>query len=78
MPSDDALGFTQELFRPEVGVASEVDLAAMAEVLPHVTAMVAAELHDVTDPVLGWCDGQTEFEFTLDLVLDGLDRASTP
>ncbi len=73
-----ALGFTQELFRPEAGVASETDITAMAEVLPHVTAMVAAELHDVTDPVLGWCDGQTEFEFTLDLILDGLERVMTP
>jgi AcrR family transcriptional regulator len=73
-----ALGFTQELFRPEVGAASEVDLAAMAEALPHLTAMVTAELHDVADPVLGWCDGQTEFEFTLDLILDGLERAATP
>ena len=37
--------------------------------------MVAAELHDHDDPVLGWCDSQTEFEFTLDLILDGLARA---
>jgi len=47
----------------------------MAESLPHLTAMVAAELHAVEDPTLGWCDSQTEFEFTLDLLLDGLDRA---
>jgi hypothetical protein len=26
------------------------------------------------DPTLGWCDSQTEFEFTLDLLLDGLER----
>ena len=49
----------------------------MAEALPHLTAMVAAELHDVTDPTLGWCDSQVEFEFTLDLLLDGLERART-
>jgi hypothetical protein len=24
---------------------------------------------------LGWCDDQTEFEFALDLILDGLDWA---
>jgi hypothetical protein len=30
-------------------------------------------VHD--DPnTLGWCDDQTEFEFGLDLILDGLDR----
>ena len=36
--------------------------------------MVAAEMHDAADPTLGWCDGQAEFEFTLDLLLDGLER----
>lgn len=76
-----ALGFAQEVFRPEsaggqtdVEVA-EAELAAMAERLPHLTAMVAAEAHDATDPTLGWCDSQVEFEFTLDLLFDGLERA---
>jgi hypothetical protein len=27
------------------------------------------------DETLGWCDDQFEFEFGLDLILDGLDRA---
>jgi hypothetical protein len=49
-------------------------MSAMAATLPLLAAMVAAELHDVTDPALGWCDSQTEFEFTLDLVFDGLER----
>jgi hypothetical protein len=30
--------------------------------------------HDEPDSTLGWCDDQTEFEFALDLILDGLDR----
>jgi len=30
--------------------------------------------HDDPDPTLGWCDDQTEFEFGLDLILDGLDK----
>jgi AcrR family transcriptional regulator len=74
------LGFAQELFSPESAGgsmevdAAEADLAAMAEALPHLTAMVAAEVHDITDPTLGWCDSQVEFEFTLDLLLDGLER----
>jgi AcrR family transcriptional regulator len=74
------LGFVQELFSPDPGSsgssdqAGEAELAAMAGALPHLAAMVAAELHDATDPVLGWCDSQVEFEFTLDLLLDGLDR----
>jgi hypothetical protein len=50
------------------------DLAQMAEALPHLTAMVAAELHAADGDVLGWCDSQAEFEFTLDLLLDGLAR----
>lgn len=75
------LGFTQELFSPATAggstdvVAAEEDLARMAEELPHIMAMAAAELHDAADPTLGWCDSQAEFEFTLDLLLDGLDRA---
>ena len=30
--------------------------------------------HDDPDTTLGWCDDKTEFEFGLDLILDGLDR----
>jgi AcrR family transcriptional regulator len=74
------LGFAQEVFSPasaggsmEVDAAEE-DLASMADALPHLTAMATAELHAATDPTLGWCDGQVEFEFTLDLLLDGLER----
>ncbi|MBE1492749.1 TetR family transcriptional regulator [Plantactinospora soyae] len=76
-----ALGFAQEIFRPasaggqtDVEMA-EADLVAMAEALPSLTAMVTAEAHDAADPTLGWCDSQVEFEFTLDLLLDGLERA---
>ena len=32
---------------------------------------------DDPDTTLGWCDDQTEFEFGLDLILDGLDRMRT-
>lgn len=74
------LGFTQELFTPagggeEADAEVERQLAAMGEALPHLTAMVATELHSVADSTLGWCDSQVEFEFTLDLLLDGLERA---
>jgi AcrR family transcriptional regulator len=78
------LGFAQELFSPasaggslEVEVTEE-ELAAMAQRLPHLTAMIAAETHDPADPTLGWCDSQVEFEFTVDLLLDGLDRLRAP
>lgn len=74
------LGFAQELFSPASAGgsmeddAAEADAAAMSETLPHLTAMMAAEIHDAADPTLGWCDGQVEFEFTLDLLLNGLER----
>lgn len=72
------LGFAQEVFSPASAGGStdvesaEADLAQQAETLPYLTAMVASELHDHRDDPLGWCDSQTEFEFTLDLLLDGL------
>jgi AcrR family transcriptional regulator len=73
------LGFVQELFSPGPSEGSadadaEAELAAMAAALPHLAGMVAAELHAATDPTLGWCDSQVEFQFTLDLLLDGLER----
>jgi AcrR family transcriptional regulator len=73
------LGFVQELFSPAPSEGSadadaDAELAAMAAALPHLARMVAAELHAVTDPTLGWCDSQVEFQFTLDLLLDGLER----
>ncbi|MHA6522854.1 TetR/AcrR family transcriptional regulator C-terminal domain-containing protein [Tessaracoccus sp. G1721] len=76
------LGFTQELFSPDTEggsmdeEAAEADFAAMAASLPHLTAMVASEVHDNDEDPLGWCDSQKEFEFTLDLLLDGLARAA--
>ncbi len=72
------LGFTQELFGPAAGGDNsdhlDAELASMAEVLPHIAAMVASELHDNQEDPLGWCDSQAEFEFTLGLLLDGLQR----
>jgi hypothetical protein len=76
------LGFTQELFSPasDGGAldeeAAEAELARMADALPHLTAMVAAELHDHEEDPLGWCDSKNEFEFTLTLLLDGLARCA--
>ena len=70
-----ALGFTQELFDPAGGAsAGAADLAHLAEQVPNLVAMMAEIAHDDPDSTLGWCDDQTEFEFGLDLLLDGLDR----
>lgn len=76
------LGFSQELFSPNTDggtldeEAAEAEFAAMAEAVPHLAAMIASEVHDNDEDPLGWCDSQNEFEFTLDLLLDGLARAA--
>lgn len=72
-----ALGFAQELFEPGDGDAGSADdeaMARMAEQLPHLVEMLAEITHDDPDSTLGWCDDQAEFEFALDLILDGLER----
>ena len=72
-----ALGFSQELFTPGDASASDqstANLEAMAGQFPHLIGMLAEVAHDDPDSTLGWCDDQAEFEFGLDLILDGLDR----
>jgi len=74
-----ALGFTQELFTPvggadAAGAAGPGTAAEMAATFPHLADMLASIVHDNPDVTLGWCDDQAEFEFALDLILDGLDR----
>ncbi|HEX2154868.1 MAG TPA: TetR/AcrR family transcriptional regulator C-terminal domain-containing protein [Acidimicrobiia bacterium] len=77
-----ALGFTQELFVPANssgdGDEEDDDTAAMLEQMagqfPNLTGMLAEIAHDDPDATLGWCDDQSEFEFGLDLILDGLER----
>jgi AcrR family transcriptional regulator len=71
-----ALGFTQEMYddsEPLDDEALAVFLEQVADEYPHVTAMVKGISHDA-DTTLGWCDDQFEFEFGLDLILDGLER----
>lgn len=75
-----ALGFTQELFNPGDEPADEESMAViknMAGSLPHLVGMLTEIAHDDPDSTLGWCDDQAEFEFGLDLILDGLDRVRT-
>jgi len=68
-----ALGFSQELFDPGADQPADVppDMAAQ---LPNLVGMMAEIAHDDPESTLGWCDDQTEFEFGLDVILDGLDR----
>ena len=41
---------------------------------PNLAGMMADIVHDDPESTLGWCDDQEEFEFGLDVILDGLDR----
>ena len=73
-----ALGFSQELFDPAPGsddeeVSVEI-MEKMATELPLLVEMMAEIAHEGPETTIGWCDDQTEFEFGLDLILDGLDR----
>lgn len=73
------LGFTQELFddagemdqSPEMRAAM---LAQMATEYPNLAAIVRQVAHDDATVVGSGCDDQVEFEFALDLMLDGLER----
>jgi len=75
-------GFTQEVFpdRPP-SEAAAVEPAAqagafeeMAARYPYSHEIAMAIAHDRTSVVGGGCDDQFEFEFALDILLDGLDR----
>ena len=73
-----ALGFSQELFDPAPGsddeeVGVEI-MEKMATELPLLVEMMAEIAHEGPETTIGWCDDQTEFEFGLDLILEGLDR----
>ena len=71
-------GFTQEVFPTPAPPADPEARAAMfgqfAARYPHIIEMATASAHDEASAVGGGCDDQFEFEFALDLLLDGFDR----
>src|ERR1700712_1964988 len=70
-------GFTQELFNNQPSLDPEsqaVMLREMAERYPYVTELAIAVAHDDESVVGSGCDDQFEFEFALDLLLDGFER----
>jgi AcrR family transcriptional regulator len=72
-----ALGFSQELFDDSPEDPPQIQAIAMqqmAEQFPNISEMVAAISHDEGSVVGLGCDDQFEFEFALDLMLDGLER----
>ncbi|MEU8651400.1 TetR/AcrR family transcriptional regulator C-terminal domain-containing protein [Streptomyces sp. NPDC048737] len=74
------LGFTEELFddppntAPQDGRAQVAAYEAMARRYPHVTELARAVAHDRRTVIGQGCDDRFEFEFALDLLLDGFER----
>jgi AcrR family transcriptional regulator len=74
------LGFSQELFDDTSSMPAEeaADVwTQMADAYPNIAKLipVAMGIHDEGGEVVGGgCDDQFEFEFALDLILDGLER----
>jgi AcrR family transcriptional regulator len=72
------LGFSQELFDDTAGMPEQEAAQMwmqMAEYYPNIAKLIPVAVGTHEGPVVGGgCDDQFEFEFALDLVLDGLDR----
>ena len=70
-------GFTQEIFDDSQGLdpqALEMLVRQMEGRYPRIAEMTQAVFHDEASVVGQGCDDQFEFEFALDLLLDGLGR----
>jgi AcrR family transcriptional regulator len=76
------LGFSQELFDDTSSMPEDEAIAMWAQLAdhyPNIAALVreisAGDIsHDEGSVIGGGCDDQFEFEFALDLILDGLER----
>ena len=73
-----AMGFSQELYddgdaadNPEMAA---VMAAQLRDEYPHITEIIDQITHDEASVVGSGCDDQFEFEFALDLILDGLEQ----
>ncbi len=71
------MGFSQELFNdqtdPDTPIQPEM-LEQMGEAYPSIVRLYKAITHDDASVVGPGCDDQAEFEFALDLMLDGIER----
>jgi AcrR family transcriptional regulator len=71
------MGFSQELFNdqtdPDTPIQPEM-LEQMGETYPSIFRLYKAITHDDASVVGAGCDDQAEFEFALDLMLDGIER----
>jgi AcrR family transcriptional regulator len=71
------MGFTQELFNDTSSVDPEAEAemwGQMADVYPSIYELFRTVSHDDASVVGPGCDDQFEFEFALDLLLDGLEK----
>lgn len=71
------MGFSQELFDDSSDADPDLEMemyAAMADTYPWISELALTVAHDDASVVGAGCDDQFEFEFALDLVLDGLER----
>jgi AcrR family transcriptional regulator len=66
-------GFTQELFQGSAPADPGDAALELANRYPHAAELAAAVAHDGASVVGGGCDDQFEFEFALDLLLDGIE-----
>jgi AcrR family transcriptional regulator len=70
-------GFTQELFNDtaDVDPAVEAEMwSSMAGIYPYIFEIFTTISHDDASTVGPGCDDQFEFEFALDLMLEGLEK----
>jgi len=71
-------GFTQEVFpTPEPPADPQAQAAMFAQVAaqyPHIVEIATTASRDDGSPTGGGCDEQFEFEFALDVLLDGVER----
>ncbi|WP_423182243.1 TetR/AcrR family transcriptional regulator [Arthrobacter sp. NyZ413] len=71
-------GFTQEVF-PTPAPPADPEMQAMmfrevAQRYPHIVTIATIGSHDDGTALGGGCDDQFEFEFALDVLLDGVER----
>jgi len=72
------MGFTQELFDDKRGIDPTTlppqVLQAMIARYPNIAEMAGVAVHEEHTVVGAGCDDQFEFEFAVDILLDGLER----
>jgi AcrR family transcriptional regulator len=68
------MGFTQELFTDASDEPPPPEVQAALKAFPHISEIVTTIWHDDASVVGPGCDDRQEFEFALDLMLDGLER----